>query len=73
MYGALETVGIGDSLNDIPFLLVVDRPVLVRRLPGGQEKQMRIPALVRTAADGPAGWNEAVLTILGAGSTQPPD
>jgi mannosyl-3-phosphoglycerate phosphatase family protein len=64
-FGPLETIGIGDGLNDLQFLLAVDRPVLVRKPSDSLERQMRIPGLIRTAAEGPAGWNEAVMELLG--------
>ena len=63
-FGSIETIGIGDSLNDLPFLLAVDRPILVRKLSGMHEDQIRIPGLIRTVGVGPAGWNEAVLKLL---------
>jgi mannosyl-3-phosphoglycerate phosphatase len=63
-YGPITTVGIGDSLNDLPFLLTVDKPVLVKKLSGKHEMQVSIPGLLRTHGVGPAGWNEAVLDLL---------
>jgi mannosyl-3-phosphoglycerate phosphatase family protein len=64
-FGRIETIGIGDGLNDLQFLLNVDQPVLVRKLSGMYEEQMRIPNLMRTSRVGPAGWNEAVTQLLG--------
>ncbi|MCS6816175.1 MAG: HAD-IIB family hydrolase [Blastocatellia bacterium] len=65
-FGAIFTVGLGDSENDAPMLAEVDLPVLVRR-PSGEPD----PAVLRlvpharvTSGIGPAGWNEAVLAIL---------
>lgn len=63
--GPVETVGIGDDLNDLPFLLTVDRPVLVRKPSGLHEPTVNVPGLLRTDGVGPRGWNEAVLQILG--------
>ncbi|MCJ7545687.1 MAG: HAD-IIB family hydrolase [Deltaproteobacteria bacterium] len=60
------TVGIGDSLNDLPLLLEVDLPVVVKLTTGIYEeeivKQLKGPLL--TGGIGPEGWNEAVLQIL---------
>jgi len=62
--GPVMTVGIGDSLNDLPFLLAVDRPVLVKKESGRHDGRINIPDLVRTDGIGPAGWNEAVMRLL---------
>ncbi|MDA8100892.1 MAG: HAD-IIB family hydrolase [Nitrospiraceae bacterium] len=66
-FGSLTTVGMGDNLNDLPFLLVVDRPVLVRKPPEAQREQFSFPGLLQTGREGPAGWNEAVLKLLDQG------
>ncbi|MHB8843787.1 MAG: HAD-IIB family hydrolase [Nitrospirota bacterium] len=63
--GPVMTIGIGDSLNDLPFLLAVDRPVLVRKGSGRHDARIDVPGLVRTEGIGPAGWNEAILEMLG--------
>jgi mannosyl-3-phosphoglycerate phosphatase family protein len=64
-FGRIETIGIGDGLNDLQFLMTVDLPVLVRKISGMHEEQMRIPGLIQTSEVGPAGWNEAVTRLLG--------
>ena len=66
--GPVTAVGLGDGLNDLPFLLAVDRPVLVRREDGSHDARIAIPGMVRTAGIGPAGWNEAVRKLLDAGA-----
>lgn len=60
----LETVGIGDSLNDLPLLLSVDRPVLVQKPDGSYDPEINLPGLIRAPGIGPAGWNRAVLDLL---------
>lgn len=65
-YGAIFTVGLGDSLNDLPMLHVVDLPVLVQK-PEGHYDPVVTAALpqVRLAKDvGPQGWRRAVTDIL---------
>ena len=62
--GSVMTIGIGDSLNDLPFLVAVDWPVLVKKESGRHDARIDIPGLVRTEGIGPAGWNEAVLELL---------
>jgi mannosyl-3-phosphoglycerate phosphatase family protein len=69
--GPVELMGLGDSLNDLPFLLAVDRPVLIRRVDGSHDPRINIPGLYRTIEIGPAGWNEAVLKLLKTGSGTP--
>jgi mannosyl-3-phosphoglycerate phosphatase len=59
-----STIGIGDSLNDLPMLQVVDRPVLVQRPDGSYDPGIDLPHLIRAPAVGPAGWNIAVLDLL---------
>jgi mannosyl-3-phosphoglycerate phosphatase len=61
--GPVLTIGIGDSLNDLPFLLTVDRPVLVRRADGSHDARITIPGILRTRGVGPRGWNEAVMRL----------
>ena len=62
--GPVMTIGIGDSLNDLPFLVAVDQPVLVKKESGRYDGRINIPGLVRTRGIGPAGWNEVVLELL---------
>jgi len=66
--GPVIIAGLGDSLNDFPFLLAVDNPILVRRENGSLDPRITIPGLYCTQKIGPAGWNEAVLTLLETGS-----
>jgi glycerate 2-kinase len=63
-YGAVSSIGLGDSLNDLPMLTVVDQPVLVRHEDGSYDRRIEIPYLMKTQAPGPAGWNETVLQLL---------
>jgi len=60
----IETIGIGDSLNDLPLLLTVDHPVLVQRPDGSYDPDINLPNLIRASGIGPAGWNQVVLELL---------
>ncbi|ULA65308.1 MAG: hypothetical protein LZF86_190611 [Nitrospira sp.] len=60
----IETVGIGDSLNDLPLLLAVDHPVLVQKPDGSYDPDIHVPQLIRAQGVGPVGWNQAVLDLL---------
>jgi glycerate 2-kinase len=70
-YGAVTSIGLGDSLNDLSLLQAVDRPVLVRHADGGFDQRIDVPGLLRTRLAGPAGWNEAVLQLLASGEPVP--
>jgi len=61
----LKTIGLGDSVNDLPMLKEVDIPVVVQKPDGGYDaKMLDIPNLICARGAGPAGWNKAVLEIL---------
>jgi mannosyl-3-phosphoglycerate phosphatase len=61
----IVTVGVGDSLNDLPMLNVVDHPILLQ---GEEELSPGILSpignLTVAAGTGPQAWNEAILRIL---------
>lgn len=63
-YDSITSIGLGDSLNDLPMLLAVDRAVLVRRDDGSWDSRIVIPHLLKTQLPGPAGWNEAIFELL---------
>lgn len=56
----IQTIGLGDGLNDLPMLISVSEPVLVRHADGSFDPHVILPNLVKTRKVGPAGWNEAV-------------
>lgn len=62
--GDVETVGIGDSLNDLPLLLAVDHPVLVQKPDGSYDNKIDVPQLIHAPGIGPIGWNHAILNLL---------
>lgn len=63
---AIFTVGLGDSLNDLPMLQVVDLPVLVQKPEGHYDSTVveRLPRVRRAKGVGPRGWRTAVMDIL---------
>ena len=63
------TVGLGDALNDLPLLQAVDRPVVIPRRDGSLDAALAaaLPLAEVAPAPGPAGWNAAVMTVLGGG------
>ncbi|MDY6953053.1 MAG: HAD-IIB family hydrolase [Thermodesulfobacteriota bacterium] len=60
----LETVGLGDSANDIPMLLCVDIPVVIRKKSGGWEHVPAAGPVIYSGEQGPKGWAETVRAIL---------
>jgi mannosyl-3-phosphoglycerate phosphatase len=62
----LFTVGLGDSLNDLPLLAAVDQPILLPHADGSYEPSIHLPKLIRAPGRGPIGWNQAVLDRLQA-------
>ncbi|HUX62382.1 HAD-IIB family hydrolase [Sulfuricella sp.] len=72
-YGEIFSIGLGDSLNDLPLLQAVDRPVLIRHEDGSFDSRIAIAGLMKTQSPGPQGWNEAVLQLLaGDGEEETP-
>jgi len=65
-FGVVKSIGLGDSLNDLPLLRAVDRPVLVRHQDGSHDSRINVAGLLKTQLPGSAGWNEAVLQLLPA-------
>ena len=60
----LKSVGIGESINDVPLLAAVDHPILAQKPDGSFDTGVHLPRLVRSRGVGPAGWNDAVLKLL---------
>jgi mannosyl-3-phosphoglycerate phosphatase family protein len=63
-FGPVVTIGLGDSLNDLPMLRAVDVPVVVQKRDGTYEPEMDFPNLMRAEGIGPEGWNRAVCSLL---------
>lgn len=63
----IRTLGIGDSLNDLPMLAVVNEPILVQK-PSREYDKAVLAELKPILADGvgPIGWNDVVLNLLSA-------
>jgi mannosyl-3-phosphoglycerate phosphatase len=60
----IETVGIGDSINDAPLLAMVDHPILVQKPDGSYDPDLHLTGMIRAPGIGPVGWNEAILNLL---------
>jgi mannosyl-3-phosphoglycerate phosphatase len=64
-FGAVDTIGLGDALNDSAFLNAVDTPILLKS-PDTDRLMAAVPRGRLIASSGPAGWNEAILSVLAA-------
>ncbi len=62
--GQVITLGIGDSLNDLPMLAAVDRPILVQKPDGSYDHDLQLANLIRAPGVGPVGWNRGILSVL---------
>jgi mannosyl-3-phosphoglycerate phosphatase len=60
----IVSVGIGDSLNDLPMLEVADRAFLVKKVSGNYEERIKVKDLVYADGIGPVGWNKAILSLF---------
>lgn len=65
--GRVLTIGLGDSLNDLPLLRQVDLPFIVQNHAAQATARLlhKVPTARVTEGHGPAGWAEAVEKGLG--------
>ncbi len=59
-FGRITTIGLGDSLNDLPMLEVVDIPILVQKPNKKWESKIKVKNLIKINAIGPHGWVKAI-------------
>jgi len=59
-WGAITTAAIGDSLNDLPMLELVDYPFLVEQRGGGYQSGIAFKKLIRVEGVGPIGWAKCI-------------
>ncbi len=64
-YGAVMTIGVGDSKNDIPMLKAVDQPAVVKRPDGTWlEVPHGLENMYKAEGEGPEGWVEVVERFI---------
>lgn len=63
-FNDIKTVGIGDSLNDLPMLQTVDIPIIVQKPSGSYEPEIKLSNLVHADGIGPSGWNSSILKLF---------
>lgn len=62
-YGAVKTIGVGDSKNDIPMLKSVEQPAIVKNKKGAW-LDISLPKLYKAKGEGPEGWVEVVEKFI---------
>jgi mannosyl-3-phosphoglycerate phosphatase len=60
----VDSIGLGDSANDLSLLEAVDHPVLVRKPGGGYDPSVSLRDLYLAPGEGPAGWRAAILDLV---------
>jgi mannosyl-3-phosphoglycerate phosphatase len=61
----IQTIGLGDSSNDLPLLQAVDIPFIVQKKSGVIDSDVQTQVNAKhTIKSGPAGWNEAILELI---------
>jgi mannosyl-3-phosphoglycerate synthase len=68
-FGDVYTIGIGDSLNDVEMLAVVDLPILVQTV-NNRWNKLKVKNLKRVTGIGPEGWTKAASELLDNNSSK---
>jgi len=62
-FGDVETIGIGDSQNDLPMLAAVDIPVLVQK-PNKLWEEIDLANVRKVPGVGPEGWKKTIEDLI---------
>jgi mannosyl-3-phosphoglycerate phosphatase len=68
----VKSVGLGDSLNDLEMLDVVDIPIVIPNPHSGSPIENGPSQTIRAPQSGPTGWNEVILALLPSSSPRLP-
>lgn len=60
----VKTIGLGDSLNDLPMILAVDIGIMVQKPDGSYDPAANDERIRKAKGVGPAGWNLELMNIL---------
>jgi mannosyl-3-phosphoglycerate phosphatase len=63
-FGEVKTIGLGNNLNDLPFLREVDVSVLVKNEDSSYDERVSLPNLIKADGIGPEGWNKEMLKLI---------
>jgi mannosyl-3-phosphoglycerate phosphatase len=70
-FGAIVTLALGESPNDLPMLEHVDYPILVRNHRGEHDSRIQLSNLIKADGIGPEGWGKAVINFIQEENIQP--
>jgi mannosyl-3-phosphoglycerate phosphatase len=65
----LQSIAIGDSLNDFAMLAAADQAILVKKHDGSYERRQPLEDVIFSPGIGPEGWNRSLLNILHTGGS----
>jgi mannosyl-3-phosphoglycerate phosphatase len=60
----VDSIGLGDSANDLPLLRAVGHPVLVQKPGGAYDPSVSLRDLYLAPGEGPVGWRAAILDLV---------
>jgi mannosyl-3-phosphoglycerate phosphatase len=63
----LQSIALGDSLNDFAMLSAADHAYLVKKHDGSYESRQELERVIFSPGIGPEGWNQSVITFLQSG------
>jgi mannosyl-3-phosphoglycerate phosphatase len=63
----LQSIALGDSLNDFAMLAAADHPFLVKKHDGSYERRQTLESVIYSPGIGPEGWNQSLTTFLETG------
>jgi len=63
----LQSIAIGDSLNDFAMLNAADHSILVKKHDGSYEQRQTLKNVTYSPGVGPEGWNRSLIDILQIG------
>jgi mannosyl-3-phosphoglycerate phosphatase len=58
------SIGLGDSLNDLPLFEAVDHPILVQKPDGSYDPAVKLPRLSFAPAPGPDGFRISIFRLI---------
>jgi mannosyl-3-phosphoglycerate phosphatase len=65
----LQSIALGDSLNDFAMLAAADHSFLVKKHDGSYEHREKLENVKYSPGIGPQGWNQSLTTFLESGGT----
>jgi len=65
----LQSIAIGDSLNDFAMFSAADQAILVKKHDGSYERRQTVENMIFSPGIGPEGWNRSLMKILQTGGS----